>query len=163
MRILFLDIDGVLNRYQIGYMDAHDETWEDDLVARINTLTDRHGLSIVITSDWRKAYSFETMQQVCGHYMGLTAEVVGMTSTDHLDDDYYRRRRISDTAVSRLRALQIQQWIDSHDVDHYIVVDDNIYAEYGHEDVFVYCDSFVGFDDDCLQEADYICFMFEHI
>ena len=65
MRVLFLDIDGVLNR--TGYRPATSlglRSWiEPELAARLNRVLLTIGARIVLSSDWRKGRDLELLRQ----------------------------------------------------------------------------------------------------
>lgn len=63
MRILFLDVDGVLNR--VGYSPAVSlglRSWiEPELAARLEALCRDTGARLVMSSDWRRGRSLEEL------------------------------------------------------------------------------------------------------
>lgn len=85
MRILFLDIDGVLN-HQGTYKKCHEtpgktkpSDWLDrECIQRLNRVCSELGLSLVISSSWRSYLKFETLVEALRD-AGLTAEVIGAT------------------------------------------------------------------------------------
>ncbi len=79
MKIIFLDIDGVLNR--IGTRNRTETRWqgyigmEPELVMRFNQLCERTGAKVVLSSVWRKDDEWEKTMQA----NGLTCEFIGRT------------------------------------------------------------------------------------
>lgn len=116
MKVLFLDIDGVMNSRQ--YIKRVDVDFDDpkhqmdpDAVVRLNAITNQTGASIVVTSTWRKAFYYVEQLQECISSYGITAPVVDMT-LDLVLDGYSRKD-------------EIVVWLEAHsDVDAYVVLDD---------------------------------------
>lgn len=168
-RILFLDFDGVINTYDMTRLDvdcvmiydqATTDLYNTRMARNVERLCQRYGLSIVISSSWREYYTRDELEYIL-RYMGITAELVGITTIEHLDNTYRERQQQNMYALSRDRGMQISHWLEHNedilDVESYVVLDDNLYAEYGHEDCFLYCDRDIGFDDDAFARAIEIC------
>ena len=110
MRVVFLDIDGVLNssdylysmRRKPGGMHKIDPL----AVERLNRITDATGSVIVVSSTWR-IMGLRSIRALLREH-GVTAKIVGVTPED-----------------SRIRGLQIAQWINTHNVDAYVILDDD--------------------------------------
>ena len=68
MRVLFLDIDGVLNR--IGFRPAEPRglvSWiEPELAARLARAAAEHGAHIVMCSDWRIGRTLAALREALG-------------------------------------------------------------------------------------------------
>jgi len=84
-RIIFLDIDGVLNSRRWFVANRFDEGKQSTLgeldpeaVARVQTLVDRTGASVVISSTWRLLYRKLTLQSILAR-AGLKARLAGTT------------------------------------------------------------------------------------
>lgn len=85
MRILFLDVDGVLNdpTFLLDSFDGFSEgTWEEnvdpDRVAHVNRVVDETGARIVICSDWRYLMPLHRLQSVLSG-RGLASRLFGRT------------------------------------------------------------------------------------
>jgi hypothetical protein len=117
MKVLFLDIDGVMNSRQ--YIKRVDVDFDDpkhqmdpDAVIRLNSICSQTGASIVVTSTWRKAFTYylDKLQDCIASY-GIKAPVIGMTA-DLVLDGYSRTD-------------EILCWLADHvDIDGYVVLDD---------------------------------------
>lgn len=115
MKILFLDIDGVLNSRQyfikIKNMNVAPEHRIDPLaVAKLNQITDATGAFIVLSSTWRYAYA----KNISGLRdwmisIGVTGKVLDITPVDNDS-----------------RQNQIQKWLDTtaRDIDSFVILDD---------------------------------------
>lgn len=131
--VVVLDLDGVANHQRL--YDANlargtptpPEGWIDrECIARINTLCERTGARIVISSSWR---TYETIrgQPVGGlvgtvavlRACGLTAEVIGATP-DHATPEQRERHQRAD------RWPEIHEWLAAHpEVGAWVVLDDS--------------------------------------
>ncbi len=106
MKILFLDIDGVLNsdewyarrRQKLGDLSHLDPA----LVARAGEVASRSGASVVISSAWRMHRDLEELRAVLGA-AGLRAPILGETPV------------LSDGEPDGLnRAAEILRWLERH-------------------------------------------------
>jgi hypothetical protein len=120
VKIIFLDIDGVLNCekyvHDIGALwDNPDNQIDPKAVARLNRLTDLTGAAIVVTSTWRISflYSAEGMDEVirnCLKSHGITGTIIGATEVTQGD-----------------RSEEIWDWITNHKdiIDNFVIIDDD--------------------------------------
>jgi hypothetical protein len=115
MKILFLDIDGVLNsrKYflKIKNILLKDHQIDPQAVALLNQITDATGAFIVLSSTWRYAY----INNIAGlrdflSKQGVTGKVLDITPVNNDS-----------------RQNQIQEWLDTtaRDIDSFVVLDDN--------------------------------------
>lgn len=109
MKVLFLDIDGVLNRRDGG------GGLEPDLVANLNELLAATGAYVVVSSSWRIGQNVETMTHIL-QQAGFRGEIIGLTP-------------VHDWTTAKGRGLEIQQWMDEceHELDarDIAIVDDH--------------------------------------
>tara|TARA_R110002094_G_scaffold174597_2_gene155356 strand:- start:257 stop:682 length:426 start_codon:yes stop_codon:yes gene_type:complete len=107
MKVLFLDIDGVLNRYDMFEGKGSREIISDEMVARINRVVKETGCSVVISSSWRLIMSLSELSLLLGEH-GFLSETI-IDRTPHID------RRDNEILV----------WLRDHkDVTKFAVVDD---------------------------------------
>jgi len=116
-KILFLDIDGVLN--SAAYYAAHPEIdkWEyldkhdidPDAIAQLNRIVDATGCEIVISSGWRYTWTLNKLYDIF-KFKSYTGKGL-LSSTDNL---------------GKLRSDEIFRWINEHGEPdwRYCVVDD---------------------------------------
>jgi len=130
VRILFLDIDGVLNSHAF----VHRAGWHPPLgsdrdlyiidpvaVALLNGVLEETGAVVVITSSWRSTYPQEALHSML-QQRGFTGQVVGTTPE----------------LPGRRRSREIAQWLVDHaDVEAFAIVDDDEDAGAGHPHRFV--------------------------
>ncbi len=120
VRVVFLDIDGVLNseRYLDDYPPDEDyavrsiEWWrqmlDPDAVARLNRILDAADASVVVASTWRYSLDLKQLQFVL-EGAGFTGQVIDSTDKN-----------------SRVPRGQLaKQWLRNHpEVDGFVIVDD---------------------------------------
>jgi len=111
MKILFLDIDGVLNH-------SHGVTkggmlWIDpEHVKHLNSIVEQSGCRIVLSSVWRTIYKLSIV--------GLFLEECGFK---------YKSELIDKTTVlpQEIRGKEIEKWLQRYGrvVDQYVIIDDD--------------------------------------
>lgn len=116
MRVLFLDVDGVLNRTAYSPKVSHGlRSWiEPELAARLQALLEETRADIVLSSDWRRGRTYDELRAELTA-AGITAPLHDVTPVLH-----------------RERWREIQHWLD-HDakgtrcinpLTHFAIVDD---------------------------------------
>ena len=114
MKVIFLDIDGVLNK--IGQVNRTTTRWngyigmEPSLVRLFNDLAKKTGAKVVLSSSWRTDDDWEkTMRD-----NGLKCDFIGRT------------RQLHSESKKDGRGLEVKDWLDSHpDVKQYAILDDD--------------------------------------
>lgn len=112
MKVIFLDIDGVLNSEQLVHrlgMDWDGNQLDPLAIDRLNRLTDESGAKIVISSSWRIAYHWEELVPILQD-AGIKAEIIDKTPYLHSD-----------------RADEIWCWLDNtqEKIETYVILDDD--------------------------------------
>jgi hypothetical protein len=118
MRVVFLDIDGVLNpdawaeRRCIEAPDDSDgTTFDPTTVQVINEITARSGARIVVSSAWRHYFNVSRLRRILAEN-GVVAEVIGTTPT--LGEGRYEDR-----------GNEIRAWLARHpEVSAAVIIDD---------------------------------------
>lgn len=126
MKIIFLDIDGVLNGYGEDYdyegiEGAPDSTGctqhllSRHLIDNFNYLVKYTGAKVVVSSTWRLGETVGSMQSIFDS-VGIECEVVGLTGRDS----------------SSIRGVEIFKWIKDniedvpyHSYNDYVIIDDD--------------------------------------
>lgn len=116
MKIVFLDIDGVLNcksRHPTTGTYLH---WIDPVAVKLlNRITDATGAKIVVSSSWRIGRHVEFLADEL-RSAGVTGTIVGRTGV-----------------LKAARRREIAEWLESHcDVENYVVLDDSDDASMPH-------------------------------
>lgn len=118
MRVIFLDIDGVLvtgehterNYKATGVvLSGSDIPFDPSTVNNLNWLIKESGAKIVISSSWRYLHDIDSMRGILSGY-GVVGDVIGMT---HKGD-------------SR-RGLEIAEWLrrTKESIESYVILDDD--------------------------------------
>jgi hypothetical protein len=121
MKVLFLDIDGVLNSrewfivnkenvlFHSGLMHRHAEDLDPQACKLVNQLCTEFSLSIVISSTWRRLHSLSEIQKMFAS-RGLSAPIIG--ATPQLRSGY--------------RGQEVDEWLYDHPgLPHYVILDDD--------------------------------------
>lgn len=117
MKVIFLDIDGVLvtlRSFAMGRSGLHAKA-DPDTVAALNTIIEATGASIVISSTWRLGRGGVGRMRDTLKLWGCTGKVVDRTP---------------DLPRPRERGDEIQQWLDRReaqrgDVESFVILDDD--------------------------------------
>ena len=145
MRVIFLDIDGVLNseayirkleekHRQLGHTDPtrpkRDTTCEcfklhaqidRDAVVQLNRLVEATGSKIVISSSWRKLFDPPELHRILSEH-GLVAEIIGETPDGANDSEMRETYGYIDRIF---RGHEIDFWLKQHpEVDRFVILDD---------------------------------------
>lgn len=138
MKIIFLDIDGVLNSersVEAQYDDkfkhnVYGPAYFDPLAIKlIEKLVIETDSKIVISSSWR-------IGRVIADFDFLP-QVVGLTTTQHLG----------------IRGHQIQHYIDDNEIERYVIIDDDSDMLEHQKDFFVHVNGMNGFSVENFYDA----------
>lgn len=123
MKIVFTDIDGVLNggyNRDLGGRSGFD--WcLPKAVANLNTITEMTGAVIVISSSWRLEESVEQITATFRKW-GVTGQVIGATPEVSFEDPDCPGVHLPDA-----RIFEIRSWLrdSGFEIDGFVVLDDN--------------------------------------
>lgn len=119
MKVIFLDIDGVLNSYEyfVKTRDLNIQGIESEVdVEKIKLLKqaiDETGAKVVLSSSWRYTKNAQYLKELLSHYDIYT------DSTPFIQNE---------------RGLEIKQWLlDNPNVEEYVILDDEIFDSYDEE------------------------------
>ena len=115
LKIIFLDVDGVINRIDppryltpARTIDGIFTQAEPELVYWLNLIVDRTGAEIVLSSSWRYQPDWREALKVSG----VVKPLLDRTPTEHIETGE--------------RGHQIQEWLDHHpQVERYAIIDDS--------------------------------------
>lgn len=108
MKIIFLDIDGVLTRPRNPVSRTHfGFTFDDGSVSVLKDILKRSDAKIVVTSIWKLGKDLDSLKEIFEHY-GL---------------DTYIYDKIPDSKFYIEREIEIKDYLKSHDVDSFIILD----------------------------------------
>jgi hypothetical protein len=144
MRILFLDIDGVLNGHDYDPL-AESCTIRTHCITNLSKILTQTDVKVVISSAWRYMISRGAMTLRGFEYLlrthrlaGIQNRIIGITRED------------LDQTSKTERGLEIEEWLRDHpEVTHYLVIDDMDYGISIRGHPFLQTDGTVG-----LTEAD---------
>jgi hypothetical protein len=168
MKLIFLDVDGVLN-HEIWYGSteyaALDKGSEDPLVWEktqfsprsielLNRLTDETGAKIVISSSWRKGRTLEELIELF-RSVGVTGEVIGSTPC------LYFEKHPSGYDYSVPRGCEIKAWLeinkgrlgDKMSRVRYVIFDDDTDMLWWQRDKFLWVDPHSGLTPTLIHRA----------
>ena len=179
MKVIFLDIDGVLNSndwyvyrrdaVEMDSVEAQYPFYEFDprAVERLNRIIKETGAKIVVSSSWRSGETVESLQFLFDR-VGIVGEVVGLTP--HL----WCKKPYEEFDGYRVpRGCEIDWWLDNHGefqrinwskeeqakyeeksiVKNYIILDDDSDMLYGQREHFVKTANGFGLTDELADEA----------
>ena len=132
MKVVFLDIDGVLNSQAwfdrqaneglTGFDPSDEEAWltmlDPDCVVRLDRLVAAHDAKVVISSSWRQLLEPSTIARLLAR-RGFRGEVIGATTTSNA---------LTPTRKTQ-RGDQIAHWLATasvtSDVTSFVILDDD--------------------------------------
>lgn len=145
MKIIFLDIDGVLN-CQSWYKQAQQFKGEANkfhfapyLVENLNRITDETGAKIVLSSTWRKGKTLEQLRDLFEE-VGITGELIDKTTVLHFSN---WKRNVP-------RGCEILHWIEENkgilgtnilNWKDYVIIDDDSGMMFWHRKNFFRTDN----------------------
>ncbi|KKM28010.1 hypothetical protein LCGC14_1569000 [marine sediment metagenome] len=115
MKIIFLDIDGVLNTISNWGSRPIEKRFSSECVAALNRITEYTGAKIVISSSWKNIMGYQELSDLL-HSVGIKGEIVGKTSLVKLSGGP--------------RGEEIEKFIceyrkSEYDVSSFVILDDN--------------------------------------
>lgn len=112
MKVIFLDIDGVLNATGADY-SGMEHPLDRAAIARLNRIAAVTGAAGVLTTSWRLMFRWPGCREILARH-GLTMELVGETR------DLWGSGEEPEAA----RRREIEHWLAENPVEHHVVLDD---------------------------------------
>jgi len=145
MKVVFLDIDGVLNTattlplrenlIKLGGIVVGFNQLDKNAIAQLNRVTDTTGAKIVISSSWRIGCSTPEKFKVLCEYLkqqGVAGEIISRTPTDQEYAANLGKPGSYGTGPGQIyfgycRGKEIQMWLDQQflPIESFVIVDDN--------------------------------------
>ena len=124
-RYLFLDIDGVLattNQYYSNkkkWHPAYDCYRFDEKCVKVfnEILSEFNDILIILSSDWKLHYDLKEMNDIF-KWNGVNAKVIGKTPSS------WGVEFKSLQQLEQCRAFEIMKYVETHNVQNYVAVDD---------------------------------------
>ena len=176
MKLLFLDIDGVINSHTFLYdqggfarqreIERNDESLDSlewhlatidlvDGIPRLQKVIQATKAKVVISSSWRKTMSLKRLIKM---FAMFDIEVIDRTPTGS-EMEYscsYSKLSGKMSGTTDYRGQEINEWLtknkDFYKIDSYAVVDDSLDAGVGHETHFVRTSWFDGIQDEHVEK-----------
>ena len=154
MKVIFLDVDGVLNsekfyrkRGEPNYKFEDEPPYplsefDPKAVELCNQITDKTGAKIVFSSTWRIGRALQEIKDLF-LLVGITGEAIDRTGT-------YRETRVIGEPV---RGYEIQEWLDNNPTDRYVIIDDDNDMLPEHQDNFIKTSFWKGLTEESVQKA----------
>lgn len=120
MKVIFLDIDGVLNSQEwyterMEKESSYDYPFDEfspELVRRFNKIIEKSKADIVVSSTWRIGRSLPELRDLF-RFVGIKGNVIGKTSSNEFRGDY-------------VRGKEIKQWLEEQREEiQYVIIDDD--------------------------------------
>lgn len=153
-KVIFLDIDGVLNRDETTEETPEGFTGvEDFLLDNLESLVNKTGAELVLTSDWKEEWADEYDE--CGtdvqYLIDKLAErglsIIAVTDDSSEGENIYSKR-----------GHGIKKYLRNHsDIEQYVILDDCYFEDFDEElaEHFVYIEDSVGFQSVFVKLAEY--------
>ena len=123
MKIIFLDLDGVVNSHEFWGrrgkrapdMDWWTHQFDEAAIQLINLIVEKTGAKIVISSTWRILNTLPELRHMLS-FKGLVADIIDVTPRGHQSED----GRI-------YRGGEIQTWMDVQfeEIESFVIIDDD--------------------------------------
>jgi hypothetical protein len=115
MKVLFLDIDGVMvldpHKGKDEGIHGHDPFYKPS-VGALNQILSVTNCEIVISSGWRRFFDLEQMQEIF-HWNGIQKGPIGFTQ----DYNGNEKQLAAGKEIEILRCREIMSWLASHDAN----------------------------------------------
>lgn len=148
MKVIFLDIDGVLNHehYYVNRSESDSmpyplSEFDIESVNRLNNITDKTNAKIVISSSWRFTNGiYNILKKV-----GVTGEIIGITK-------YITKPSDKGYDIHVKRGEEIQEFLDNNPfITNYVILDDDSDMLTSQLDNFVNTSYMYGLNDECME------------
>ena len=131
-KIIFLDIDGVLNterqhdrcvNEKISPVDGFGYAFDPIAVANLKSIVEKTGANIVISSSW-KFWGLDAMQRMWAN-RGLPGKVIDVTP-NNVSDEILLSVDLEYMDIPAGKGSEIKEWLSTkgHDVTDYAILDD---------------------------------------
>lgn len=158
-KIIFLDIDGVLNtKWWYTQMDRNTPkdkygyAFDPNAVANLKKILDETGAEIVISSSW-KSYGLSELEEMWQD-RGLPGKLIGVTPNS-VSDEMLLNADLDHMELFSIRGMEIKEWLSKHGkrVSHYVIIDDMDNMLQEQQPHFVWIDPEVGITEGNVAQA----------
>ena len=129
-KIIFLDIDGVLNtRYWFAHMDSdvprdkYGYAFDPNAVANLKRIIEATGADIVISSSW-KSFGLTELENMWQDRC-LPGKIIGITPNS-VSDELLLNADLDNMDLFHIRGEEIKEWLSKRGkkVSNYVIIDD---------------------------------------
>ena len=115
MKVIFLDVDGVLNSVETTTLCYGFVGIDDEKVAKLRRIVEATGAQIVLSSSWKHDWEplDKDKQNKYGDYLDQKLKKHLLSAVDKTSE-----------ANSECRGEGIIEWVGTHEVDSFIILDD---------------------------------------
>ena len=123
MKVIFLDIDGVLNDNGCKTLTSSGSLFvNDNKIKILKEIIDRTGAKVVLSSTWR--FGWRQLEQGLSDSWAIRDFIELRDKLLEYDIELYDKTPMFDRFMRR-RGEEIAAWLDKHkDVDGYVIIDD---------------------------------------
>lgn len=149
-KVIFLDIDGVLNTKE-WYSKMTNDTPKDEYgyafdpvaVANLDNIIKKTGAVIVISSSW-KFYGVTKLKKMW-KLRNLPGEIIDITPNT-ISDDILLNANLDEMKLGVCRGNEIKEWLSKHksEISNYVIIDDYDDLLPEQEDYTVLTNSLIG-------------------
>lgn len=175
MKVIFLDIDGVLNvenyydslifhnqycNTNIPIRDKYGHVFDPNCVRYLEALCTKHNAKVVISSSWRYSGLKEMIKLF--KYRNINIDVIDITvcnASKNFKQQFEELSKLTKIRFSERidRGYEIQTYLNLNpEITNYVIFDDDSDMLESQKDHYVHCDEMYGIDYRCYQEADEI-------
>ena len=129
-KVIFLDIDGVLNtKWWYAQMnrntpkDKYGYAFDPNAVSNLKYILDQTGADIVISSSW-KSFGFSELEEMWEE-RGLPGKLIGITPNS-VSDEMLLNADLDNMELFSIRGMEIKEWLSKNGkrISHYAIIDD---------------------------------------
>ena len=129
-KVIFLDIDGVLNtgRWYSKMdrntpKDKYGYAFDPNAVANLKKIVDETGAEIVISSSW-KSFGLSELEEMWQDRV-LPGKLIGITPNT-VSDEMLLNADLDHMELFSIRGMEIKEWLSKKGkyVSHYVIIDD---------------------------------------
>ncbi len=133
MKVIFLDVDGVLNNDESLMLD---DSLDETLLLRLRDLIKRTNANIILSSSWRLCFKplcsiMSRLEKIGLHISGMTPNGVslewlaqrGIKPTNRYLDSYTNWEGKT-TKITTDRGAEIMKWLSENEVESFVILDD---------------------------------------
>ena len=145
LKVIFLDVDGVLNNDSTGVEWYPYVRISTALVAKLSKIVEKTDAEIYLVSDWKREWykDNKAIQDIYADFLDFKLAQFGLKITDKVEGG------------SCTRGKNINEFLGNHDVSAYVILDDDDYDYYdcGHGANYVPIYAAVGLSDENVRTA----------